>query len=343
MLPSNHVMTFPVPESPLRLAFIDEGLPEDQLLAAALSPGTRIHGLDPAVDALSQTSQELAHQHELESVAIFSHGSEGRLQLGGLRLDSQALAANADAIQAWSTALAPGADLLLYGCNVAAHALGRAFLLGLPALTGADVAGSDGLTGIAAEGGNRTQEVRTGPIETADLLDSQLASTFDHLLGPRERSDALVDLLLNFVRSAGFDQVRDFGPIEDFFPPGGAPRIATPPNVDVAEIEIDRQGEIKAVADVLLSRDYPTGLKVPINSNYGTELVRWLRWDIHAGTAARSGCRKEHADNGRPRAGQRTRTSPPMMTSFCLPAMSPTPSCLLPSHRCSRSWPPTTS
>ena len=37
---------------------------------------------------------------DLESVAIFSHGSEGNLQLGGQRLDSQALAANAGAIQA---------------------------------------------------------------------------------------------------------------------------------------------------------------------------------------------------------------------------------------------------
>ena len=158
--------------------------------------------------------------------------------------------------------------------------MGRAFLQGLHALTGADVAGSDDLTGIAAQGGNWTLEVRTGVIETEDLLNSQTASTYDHLLGTRERSDALADLLLNSVREAGFDQVNDFGPIEDFFPSGGAPRIATPPNVDVAVIELDREGKMQSVADVLLSRDYPNGLKVPINSNYGTDAVRWLKWDI---------------------------------------------------------------
>jgi beta-lactamase class A len=273
-------MSFPVPQSTSRLAFIDQALADDHLLAAALSPGTVIHFLDPAIDALPQISQVLAHQHGLESVAIFSHGSEGSLQLGDLHLDSQALAANAGAIEAWATSLAPGADLLLYGCHVAANEVGRAFLHGLHALTGADVAGSDDLTGIAARNGNWTLEVRTGVIETADLLDSQAAGTYDHLLGSGSRSGVLGDLLLNSVRGAGLDQVNDFGPIEDFFSPSRAPRIATTPNVDVAVIELDREGELKSVADVLLSRDYPSSLKVPINDNHGTDAVRWLKWDI---------------------------------------------------------------
>jgi len=273
-------MTFPLSEPASSVAFIDQTLADGHLLAAALRPGTQIHFLDAAVDALPQISRVLAHQHGLESVAIFSHGSEGSLQLGDLRFDSQALAVNAGAIEAWSTALAPGADLLLYGCHVAAKEVGRAFLQGLHALTGADVAASDDLTGIAARGGNWTLEARTGVIETVDLLDFQAAGTYDHLLGSAGRPGALGDLLLNSVRGAGFDQVHDFGPVEDFFSPGPAPRIATPPNVDVAVIELDRAGEMKSVADVLLSRDYPNGLKVPINRNHGTDAVRWLKWDI---------------------------------------------------------------
>jgi len=273
-------MTFPVLEPASRVAFIDQGLSDDQFLAAALSPGTQIHFLDPAADALPQISQALAHQHGLESVAIFSHGSEGSLQLGDLRLDSDALAANAGAIKAWSTSFAPGADFLLYGCKLAEGEVGWAFLQKLHALTGADVAGSDDLTGIAARGGDWTLEVRIGVIESADLLDPQVASTYDYLLGSGGRTGALADLLLNSVRGASFDEVNDFGPVEDFFPPSRAPRIATPPNVDVAVIELDREGEMSAVANVLLSRDYPSGLKVPTNRNHGTDAVRWLKWDI---------------------------------------------------------------
>jgi beta-lactamase class A len=146
--------------------------------------------------------------------------------------------------------------------------------------TGADVAASDGLTGLASLHGNWTLEVRTGAIETSDLLDPQAAMEDVHLLASGGRPSALGDLLLESVRGAGFDQVTDYGPVEDFFSPRSAPRIATTPNVDVAVIELDREGEMKAVANVLLSRDYPSGLKVPINSNHGTDAVRWLKWDI---------------------------------------------------------------
>jgi beta-lactamase class A len=273
-------MTFSLTESGSYVAFIDQGLADGHLLAAALSPGTQIHFLDPAADALAQINQVLAHQQDLDGLAIFSHGSAGSLQLGELRLDSQALAANSAAIAAWSTALAPGADLLLYGCNVAANEVGRAFLQDLHALTGADVAGSDDLTGIAVRNGNWNLEVQTGAIESADLLDDKVASTYDHLLSTGDRSNVLGDWLLNSVRGVGFDQVNDFGPIEDFFSPSPAPRIAYTPNVDVAVIELDRDGELKSVADVLLSRDYPGGLKVPVNDNHGTDAVRWLKWDI---------------------------------------------------------------
>ena len=103
---------------------------------------------------------------------------------------------------------------------------------------------------------------------------------YNQLLGLADRSDALADLLLHSVQVAGFDQVIDFGPVEDFFAPGAAPRIANTANVDLAVIELDREGALRSVANVLLSRDHPNGLNVPLNSSYGTDSVRWLKWDI---------------------------------------------------------------
>ena len=103
---------------------------------------------------------------------------------------------------------------------------------------------------------------------------------YNLMLGLADRSDTLADLLIHSVQVAGFDQVIDFGPAEDFFAPGAAPRIANTANVDLAVIELDREGALTSVANVLLSRDYPNGLKVPLNSSYGTDSVRWLKWDI---------------------------------------------------------------
>ena len=57
--------------------------------------------------------------------------------------------------------LAAGADLLLYGCDVAADALGQQMTGTLAALTGADVAASTDLTGAASRGGNWVLEYRT--------------------------------------------------------------------------------------------------------------------------------------------------------------------------------------
>jgi beta-lactamase class A len=97
--------------------------------------------------------------------------------------------------------------------------------------------------------------------------------------------DALGDGLLAAVRSVRFDQVIDFGP--QGMCPGAkfcafpARRIAHPPNVDVAVIELDANGRPIDAADVLLSRDYPDGILVPVNRDLGTTAIRYLRWNIN--------------------------------------------------------------
>jgi hypothetical protein len=92
----------------------------------------------------------------------------------------------------------------------------------------------------------------------------------------------LADAVLAAVRAAKFDGVIDFGPgNEDKSVPPGFPRpIAHTPNVDVAVLQLDAEGQLVAGADVLLSRDYPNGLVVPVDVNRGADSVRFRRWDI---------------------------------------------------------------
>ena len=98
------------------------------------------------------------------------------------------------------------------------------------------------------------------------------------------RSGHLEAALLDAVRAQRFDQVVDFGPIEGACPGSAwcapaAPTIATAPNVDLAVIALDRSGRPKAAANVLLSRDYPRGIGVPLDDDLGTSAVRWRRWN----------------------------------------------------------------
>lgn len=91
-------------------------------------------------------------------------------------------------------------------------------------------------------------------------------------LSPR-RTKSLEAELLRAVRATDFTQVRDFRRKGE--------RIAHPPNVDVAVIELDGDGRPIAAANVLLSRDYPKGKAVPIDrKTLGTTAVRFTRWDL---------------------------------------------------------------
>ena len=91
--------------------------------------------------------------------------------------------------------------------------------------------------------------------------------------------------LLAAVRDAHFDQVVDFGAGNEGRPVKAhlgipAKKIAHPPNVNVAVIQLDADGRMVDRAYVLLSRDYPDGLVVPLDKNTGAGCVRFLRWDI---------------------------------------------------------------
>ena len=91
--------------------------------------------------------------------------------------------------------------------------------------------------------------------------------------------------LLTAVRAQHFERVIDFGAGNEERPVKAhlgvpAKKIAQPPNVNVAVIQLDAEGRLVDRAYVLLSRDYPNGLVVPLDENLGASSVRFLRWDI---------------------------------------------------------------
>lgn len=106
--------------------------------------------------------------------------------------------------------------------------------------------------------------------------------------------------LLNAVRAVEFQKVIDFGAGNESRPVRAhlnepAKTIAQPPNVNVAVIQFDAAGKMTDQAFVILSRDYPNGLAVPLDKNTGATSVRFLRWDIdraNGGTFSRDDGRR---------------------------------------------------
>ncbi|HJU99037.1 MAG TPA: Ig-like domain-containing protein [Burkholderiaceae bacterium] len=172
-----------------RVVFVDPGVADYQSIVAATPANATIVMLDPAKDGVQQIHDFLAHNtglvaaidivSNLASVDLVSHGSPGEIHLGSTVLNADTMAAYSATLADIGSHLTSGADILLYGCDVAAGTSGQQFIASLAAATGADVAASTDLTGAAAAGGDWVLEASTGTIETAAIADSAYTGTLD--------------------------------------------------------------------------------------------------------------------------------------------------------------------
>jgi hypothetical protein len=115
---------------------------------------------------------------------------------------------------------------------------------------------------------------------------SLVVATLSPMSSAEADSSGLEAATLQAVIDARFEETIDFGPFEDVCPmasfcEGRAGPVAYMPNVDVAVIELGPDGRATRAANVLLSRDHPSGITVAIDpSTYEAGQVRWRRWDI---------------------------------------------------------------
>src|SRR4028119_57601 len=102
------------------LVFIDSNVEDYQSLMSGISPNAEVIILDETRGGIEQITERLATKQNIEAIHIISHGSPGSVQLGANTLNSSNIESFGTGLQQWRKALIPGADILLYGCNVAA-------------------------------------------------------------------------------------------------------------------------------------------------------------------------------------------------------------------------------
>jgi len=147
-----------------RIAFIDTAIHDYRSIVDSIEAGIEVILVDGQADGVAQIAAALSGRSGIEAVHIFSHGSEGQVHLGSAHLNIDSIGAHGGNLATIGAALAPDADILLYGCDVGAGTRGVALLDALALATGADVAASADLTGNAALGGNWVLERSSGAI-----------------------------------------------------------------------------------------------------------------------------------------------------------------------------------
>lgn len=118
-----------------------------------LSTGANAHLIANA-SAMSDLEGRLSTQFadkSFNSISIYSHARPGALLFGEEWITVDNLEKHQRTLTALGKALAPGGDLLLYGCDLAASQEGRRLVDQLAAMTQADVGASDDITGIAGD------------------------------------------------------------------------------------------------------------------------------------------------------------------------------------------------
>lgn len=154
------------PRQTKEIVLIDTAIAQHSALEDAVPPGVGIVAFGGTGNGLRELAHWALSQEGYDAIHLISHGSEGVLVLGADLVSMHSLSCEdvQVALAQMGRALKPGGDLLLYGCNVAGGATGKAFVHSLSLLTGARVAAATGLVGDAALGGSWALEYQTAPI-----------------------------------------------------------------------------------------------------------------------------------------------------------------------------------
>ena len=205
----------PAPER-TEVVFIDAAVSDYQTLIAGIGDGVEVVILAAERDGVVQIADYLEGRTDIDAIQIFSHGDVGEVRLGNTLLDASSLDAYTDALARIGASLSETGDILLYGCRIGADGAGQAFIDSMAALTGADIAASDDLTGSSALGGDWVLEASTGAIEAANAIGAEALDSYSYVLAdPRAGFGTALNLdgtndFINVADDNSLDLTSDF-------------------------------------------------------------------------------------------------------------------------------------
>ena len=189
-------------ETRTELIFIDTATPDYQLLIQDVLANVsadrtfEIITIDSNDNGIQIISDTLATRNNVDAVHLISHGSDGNVNLGNVKLNHNTLPTFEAAITQWGDAFTADGDLLIYGCNFAATEDGRTLAAKISSLAEIDVASSDNSTGGADLNADWVLEQIVGTVETSVPFSEQLQDTYQRSLASSITVTTTLDLSL---------------------------------------------------------------------------------------------------------------------------------------------------
>ncbi|MEP3825084.1 DUF4347 domain-containing protein, partial [Marinobacter sp.] len=174
----------------LELVFVDADTPDYQQLVDDLlsnSDNSRrfeVIVLDNNSDGVEQITSALQGHQGVNAIHLIAHGEDGAVDLGNTQLNNQNFVAYQAQLQSWANYLDTDADILFYGCDLAASENGQTLIDRIATFTGADIAASNDLTGNADLGGDWELEYSAGQIDARVAFSEQVQAMWQGTLSP---------------------------------------------------------------------------------------------------------------------------------------------------------------
>ncbi|MFT6901278.1 MAG: plastocyanin [Colwellia sp.] len=168
------------------LIIIDGAVPDKHLFYQQLKPGTDIVEIDSQHSGLSQLKEILSGYSELSALHLVSHATDGVILLGDSRIDEQLLKDEVKTLAAIDNALKDGADVLIYGCDLAKGDSGQQLLETIAHSAYVDVAASNDLTGSNNKNADWDLEIKIGDIDSSRVFSERSLLDFTETLAVTE-------------------------------------------------------------------------------------------------------------------------------------------------------------
>ncbi|MGB3188630.1 MAG: DUF4347 domain-containing protein, partial [Limnoraphis sp.] len=168
------------------LVFIDASLESYHDLVAGVNKNATVIILDSQQDGIQQITEtlknhQLQYQTEIDAIHILSHGHPGCLLLGNTELKLETITRYQNQLKNWHIYLSKTANILLYGCQVAAG-IGSVFVQKLSQLTGVNIAASTDIIGDFKQGGSWNLDYKIGEIQANLPINSDTLTAYQGIL-----------------------------------------------------------------------------------------------------------------------------------------------------------------